>query len=167
MDATHLHLMLNHVPVLGIPIGLALLIAGLLLRSSPLRIASLVMFVAFAAIAVVVFLTGEPAEERLEAIAEVGDAVIEPHEDAASIAIWGAVALGAVAAVALLLHVPRFNSRIGKRLLGASLIAPMLLALAVSLMLFRTASLGGQIRHTEIRSDRSSLPAEIHADIDD
>jgi hypothetical protein len=156
MDPTHLHLMLNHVPVVGIPIGLALLIFGLFLRSGHLRIASLIVFLACACVAGVVFLTGEPAEETVEGMPGVSHAVIEAHEESAEVAIWGAVALGGVAAIAMLLHLPRNLSAVGLRLRNASLAAPLILALIVAVMLFRTANLGGQIRHTEIRSGTSA-----------
>ena len=156
MDPTHLHLMLSHVPVVGIPIGLALLVVGLLLRNGHLRIASLVLFVACAGIAGAVFLTGEPAEERVESIPGVGHAAIETHEEAAEVAIWGAVALGGVAAIALLVHLPRNLSTSVQRMRGASLAAPLLLGAIVAVMLFRTANLGGQIRHTEIRSGNAA-----------
>jgi hypothetical protein len=165
MDPTHLHLMLNHVPIVGIPIGLALLIFGLLLRSGQLRVASLLIFVFCAGIAAVVFLTGEPAEETVESLPGVSHLVIEAHEESAEVAIWGAVALGAVAALALALHIPRHLPSVGIRLRTVSLAAPLLLAAIVAVMLFRTANLGGQIRHTEIRSD-APAGSQDHASAD-
>ena len=64
MNAVHVHLLLNHLPVIGSLIAAALLIVALLRRDSGLAKVTLGLFVALAGIAVVVFLTGEPAEER-------------------------------------------------------------------------------------------------------
>lgn len=47
MSATHLHLVLNHVPILGIPFGIALLLMGVLRHSEELKRAALVTFSLF------------------------------------------------------------------------------------------------------------------------
>ena len=166
MDPTHLHLMLNHVPVVGIPLGLALLAIGLALGSTHLRVAALLVFLLCSAVAGVVFLTGEPAEHRVETIPGISETYIEAHEEAAEVAIWGAIALGGVATIALVLHLPRRLPRSGMRLRTASLAAPLVLGIAVAFMLFRTANLGGQIRHSEIRSSAPASTGDTHADAD-
>ena len=71
MDWVHLHLILNHVPVVG------------------------------TVIAVVVYLTGEPTEEAVEGLAGFSEAAMESHEGAALVAtivaaMAGLAALGGV-----------------------------------------------------------------------
>ena len=81
MTLVHLHLVLNHVPVVGTFVGIALLLVALARRSRELTLASFGVFVASAAVTVPVYLTGEPAEDRVERLAGVSGAVIERHEE--------------------------------------------------------------------------------------
>ena len=66
MDAAHLHLMLNHIPVLGTAFGMALIAWALFRKSEELKRVSLGVFVIIALLAVPAYLTGEPAEEIVE-----------------------------------------------------------------------------------------------------
>lgn len=65
MSIVHVHLLLNHLPVVGAFLGVLLLAFALLRRSSEMGKFALGLLAAIAAIAVVVFFTGEPAEESL------------------------------------------------------------------------------------------------------
>ena len=58
MSFLHLHLLLNHVPVIGAVLGVLLLAAAVMRRSDELGKAALVLFALLAATSVVVFLTG-------------------------------------------------------------------------------------------------------------
>ena len=148
MSLTHLHLMLNHVPVVGMLLVIALLAVALMRRSNELAKATFGVAVALALVSVVVFLTGEPAEESVENLPGVSEAVIEAHEEAALFAtivigVFGAAALGALA---------WFRRRaIPRWIAGAGLAA----ALVVGATMAWTANLGGEIRHSEIRSSAS------------
>lgn len=143
MNWAHLHLMLNHLPVLGTLFGLALLAWALLRRNEALQRAALATFVLTALAAIPVFLTGEPAEEIVEDLAGTAEAAIEAHEEAAVIALIAIEALGATALAALLL----FRKRIVPRpLAGAALV----FALATAGWMAQTANLGGRIRHAEL-----------------
>ena len=143
MNPAHLHLLLNHVPVLG-AFGLLLLFAiAFFRRDSSLGRLTLVLTIGVAAAALAVFLTGEPAEEIVEELAGVGESAIEPHEEAARIATVAFGILGAGAAAVLL----AFRRRdLPRWMLGVVLVA----TLAVSGLMGWTANLGGRIRHTEI-----------------
>ena len=61
MTAAHLHLALNHIPVLGTLLGTVLLAYGLWQRQEPVRDVSLGLLVGVGAVAVAVYWTGEPA----------------------------------------------------------------------------------------------------------
>ena len=63
MSVTHLHLLLNHFPVIGSLIVTALLAWALFRRSGEITRVSLGLVAAISVIAVIVFFTGEPAEE--------------------------------------------------------------------------------------------------------
>lgn len=160
MNTTHLHLVLNHIPVLGSAFGLALLIFALWRRSEELKKAALGVFVIVALLAVPAYLTGEPAEDVAEPLPGVSKPIIEQHEQAATIAFAGVVALGVGALAGLVLFhrgkvVPTW---FGSLMLAVSLIVTGLMAWA--------ANLGGQVRHTEIRPSASSTPLPRNADDD-
>ena len=160
MNATHLHLLLNHVPVLGTVFGLGLLAFGMWRKSSELQKAALGVFVIAALVGVVAYLTGEPAEEGIEGLPGVSEVFIEQHENAAAIAFTGIVILGVVALLVL------FVSRRGK-MVPTSFAAIMLVgAMVVSVLMAWTANLGGQIRHTEIRPNAASFNAAQSKDRD-
>ena len=146
MNAAHLHLILNHVPVLGTLIAVLLLITALVEKSDDLRRAALALFVGVALLAVPVYMSGEPAEELVERLPGVTAQQIERHEDAglqALIAV-GVVGLLSIGALAAARRSPR-----GARSLT---VATLVLGIVTSGLMARAALLGGQVRHTEIRA---------------
>ena len=155
MNTVHLHLLLNHLPVVGTVIGTLLLAVALLRRSDELGRISLGLFGLLGVIALGVYLTGEPAEDAVEKLPGVSHALLDRHQDAALVATIVLGVIGAAALASLLLYrrraLPRWVTVLG---FGA--------ALAASATMAYTANLGGQIRHTEIRAG-AVLPAERDA----
>lgn len=147
MSAVHLHLLLNHFPVIGVVLGVVLLAVALAKKSVELTQAGLCIFVVVALAAVPTFLTGEPAEEAVAPLPDVSEVLIERHEAAAKWALAAAVILGVVALAGLGLS--RRSPRTGKGIATMCLI----LSLVVCGLMMRTANLGGQIRHSEIRGE--------------
>ena len=149
MSVTHLHLLLNHVPVVGV-LGLAVLFAlAAWRRRAELAKVALGLTVALAGVAVAVYFTGEPAEELVEHLPGFDEGLVEHHEEVAAVATAAFAALGALAAGALL----RYRRRVmpnGLATLG------LVGTLLTSALVGWTANLGGQIRHTEIRAAAST-----------
>lgn len=152
MNQAHIHLLLNHVPVLGTAFGTLLLAFGLARRSGDLKEAGLAAFVLVALATIPVYLTGGPAEGVLGGFSPVTEAVIKPHEDSALLSLGAAMLLGVVALAGLV--VARRRGQWPGRLAAGTLA----LSLVVAGLMARTANLGGQIRHTEIRN-RAAPPA--------
>lgn len=150
MDLTHIHLLLNHAPVAALAFGLLVLSIGILRHSQSLRLWAMVLFVIGAVLVLPVYFTGEYAEETVEKLPGVSEAIIETHEESAAASLIGMVSLGIVSAGALLLYVSR---KITPSVLSSAVLA---LAIAASVLTVRTAYLGGQIRHTEIRDGAGS-----------
>src|SRR5688572_22848487 len=103
MNVTHLHLLLNHVPVLGTVFGLGLFVFAYWRRSDEIKRAALGLFLIAALIAIPAYLTGEPAEDNVESLPGVTHALIERHEEAAAIAMTGVLVLGLMSLAGLIL----------------------------------------------------------------
>ena len=154
MNAAHLHLLMNHIPVIGIPIVGVLLVLALIMKQQALFRIALGFTVLLALMTVPVYLSGEPAEEIVEDLTGVPHAFIEEHEEIAQVTLIATEVLGALALLGLALAWKR--GRVPKPLAYGSLV----LVLIASGLLARTAYLGGQIRHTEIRETLQLLPSQ-------
>lgn len=150
MDSTHLHLVLNHLPLFGLVFGFLLVVWGVVRGYSHVENAGLTTFVLAGLIAIPVYLTGEPAEEVVEHLPGVSEQFIELHEEGAIISLILAIATGAIALVTLCAK--RFGSlRVG--IVGSYVC--LLLSLVAGASMAYTANLGGEIRHTEIRTSQT------------
>jgi hypothetical protein len=151
MSWTHLHLMVNHLPVLGAP-ALLLMLAWALMRRSPgLARAALWGTVLLAPAAQLVSLTGEETEEQLEQVVALNEAMVESHEEAAETATRVLIVAALLAAVALW----KGRRSPSQRLLPTFVLIGLA---ATSGLMAYSAWTGGMIRHTEIRADAVSAP---------
>ena len=159
MNAAHLHLVLNHLPVVGLIFGLGVLVIGQIRRShSATRVALWCLFAA-ALTAVPAYLTGEPAEGIVERLPGVAKRPLEQHEDFAVFALSGAIASGLLAALVLFLW------RKSPALPAWAVSVVMLVSLASAGAMGWTAKLGGEIRHPEIR--QAAMTGQPSFEIDD
>ena len=145
MNVVHVHLLLNHVPVVGAVIGTLLLAYAAVRRNSEVSKIALALFAALAAVSVAVFLTGEPAEEAVEHLPGFSESITEQHEELARVAMISIVAFGVLAIGAL----TYFRRRVLPRWFAAT---SLLFSLTIVALMAVTANSGGQIRHSEIRS---------------
>lgn len=151
MNAAHLHLVLNHLPVIGIPLaGVFLFHSAVTRNGAALRFAFIVMIAASAS-TLPAFFTGEPAEEIIEHLPGVAESFIEKHEDAGKVSLILSVASGAAAITALWFGRSEARARLALK-------AALALAILATISLAYTANLGGKIRHTELRGEASGTP---------
>lgn len=146
MNGAQLHLMLNHLPVMGALFSLLLLGWGLIRRSAEIQKVALVAVLLVGLSSVPVYLTGEPAEHVVEEWVGVDKAALEAHESMGKIALWCGVGLAAVAAIAL-----SVGTRNPNALATSAAVVWLTNALVFGVMGY-TAHIGGQIRHPEIKS---------------
>ncbi len=145
MNWAHVHLIINHVPVIGV-LGVILLLAYALARKSEeLKMVSFGFLVLIALMTLAVYFTGEGAADVAKKIPGVTQAFIDRHEEMADLALVLTELLGVLALAGLI--VLRRTSSIPKWLAVVVLLVSLITAAVVGL----TANLGGQIRHTEIR----------------
>jgi hypothetical protein len=145
MDWTHLHLALNHVPVLGTPFLLGLLLWSWARQQSITLRFCVWLFIGMAAASIAIKFTGDFAAEKHVAMPGFDKALVGRHEESADQATTGVFFMGVAAALVL------FLARGGRPTPGWSLGLLAALALATFAFMARTANLGGHIRHPEIR----------------
>ena len=147
MDATHLHLTLTHFPIVGTIIGIGILAYGQFAKNDDIKKVALLTFVLMAILTIPVYLTGEDAEETVEHIAGVSEQLIENHEELAEKAIWLMGLLGVLSLINIFTII--------KNLSFVKTIS--LITLVVSLgtigLFAKVGSTGGEIRHSEIRTN--------------
>ena len=160
MPPVEIHLALNHVPVVGFAGVLAILIWGMFRRSEDVQRLALAACVAVALLTIPVYRTGEPAEDVAEKLPGVTHEVIEAHEEAAEPAFIAASICGGAALLGLVLWRNPARRAFAVR-------ATLVLCIAAAVLIGRTALLGGQIRHTEVRDGFSPPAAAQAAESDD
>jgi uncharacterized membrane protein len=145
MNWAHVHLMINHFPVIGVLGAVLLLLYALVRKSDEVRMVSFGVFVLIALITIAVFFTGQGAVDVVKNLQGVTEAFVGRHEEMAAIALVLTEVLGVLALAGL--YLLRRSGSIPKWLVLAVIVASLVTAAVVGL----TANLGGQIRHTEIR----------------
>jgi TRAP-type uncharacterized transport system fused permease subunit len=144
MNFAHLHLALNHVPVVGIPLAIVFLVYGLWTNNLKTQRFSLFILCIVAAFVVPVYFSGEPAEEVVEHMPGVTEAFIKPHEEGAETSLIFTVLTGIAALSAIWFQ---GREKWGRKL--TQIVAVLASITFVSLLY--TANMGGKIRHTELR----------------
>jgi uncharacterized membrane protein len=145
MNSVQIHLALTHVPVILSFVGMIILVAAFFMKNATLTKTSYIVLLIAGITALPVFLTGEGTEEAVEHLPGVSDNVIERHEEVAKLAMIFIGVAGVAALTALLSFRWQIASRVFKTIV-------LLLAITSGGLMAQTAHLGGQIRHTEIRS---------------
>ncbi len=146
MNWAHVHLLLNHIPVIGMLFAVLLLIVAMVKKSEAFKVLSLQFFVLLTLLTIPTYLTGDPAAEVVRSLPGVTREIIERHDDAATIALIGMILIGVLALAGLII-----NYRT-KSLPTWVVTLALVLSLVEAGWLAWTANLGGQIRHTEIRA---------------
>ena len=161
MNQTHIHLLINHLPVFGSILGGIVLAYGIWTHSKETIMASYMLFIIAAIGAGIAYFTGEGAEDAVENLPGVLETTIKTHETFALYALISLITLGVVAIFSLYLTYRKssFTILVAYLILFISLISFGLVA--------RTGYLGGLIRHTELNSATSNAPTPIEKEGDD
>ena len=155
MNASQIHLALTHLPVVLSIAGSIMLIISLIRKNSIAINVSLYVLVAAGIFSLPVFFTGEGAEEIVEDLPGVSQSLIERHEEIAKYGFAFIIA-AALSALVALFNVRFFATR-------SMRILTLVLSLTSAVAMAQTAHLGGQIRHSEIRTGYLQSSAESEA----
>ncbi len=150
MNPAYLHLIVSHIPIVGIGFVILLFIISLVRKSNELINVSLVFVILVALFTIVVHQTGESAEEFVKGKSDFSDQLVQAHDLAADLATILVELAGFIALLALALK--RFRKKHANKLVILTLVA---LIIAGGLII-RTAYLGGKINHPEIHSEKTT-----------
>jgi uncharacterized membrane protein len=150
MNGAHLHLLINHFPIILPILGCIILLIGLIVKKDVVKIIALSFFIFTTLFTFAANLTGEGAEEVIENIKEVDEKFIEIHEETAEGFSIGSYILGTLSLISLWSLYSQKNY--AKYLVYINL----LVGLAILVAATRVGNTGGEIRHTEIRNDFNS-----------
>ncbi|WP_396137681.1 hypothetical protein [Flavobacterium sp.] len=153
MNDAHLHMVVNHFPIIGTIFGLGILIAGIFMKHTVIKNVAYILFVVAAIFAAVSMSTGEGAEEIAEKLPSVTDQIIHEHEEMAEKLAFVLYALGAISLLGLYLNFKNHTK--------AAAVSYIALVVAIIGVFFgkQTGTTGGEVRHTEIRANTSSTTA--------
>ncbi len=145
MNGAHLHLLVNHFPIVGVILATLVLIAGFLFKNTSVKLTALGLYVFSALSSLAAYFTGEQAEEVVEHLAGISETLIHTHEELAEFFHISTLILGALALIAAILHYRR------SRYTRYFFIAVFVVAAVDIYAAIQTGRSGGEIRHTEIR----------------
>lgn len=141
---THLHLMINHLPVFGSAIAIVLLGWALVANSRDLTRAGLLLTIVCGLAAFAAKETGEGAEDQLRSLPWFSRDLLHQHEEAAD---WAFITLAVAGAAAVVTLVRMRGGRPARLETGVTL-ALLVIGFAATA---KTALEGGKIRHEELR----------------
>jgi uncharacterized membrane protein len=153
MNFAHLHLLLNHFPIIGTIVGLGLFLTSLVGKNADSRRASLIIFPAMALVAILTFFSGVGAQGAIRRTPGVSEDLIERHQGAAMLALLFMEVTGAFSAVAL--WKSQGASRPGRW--NWSLSAVLLFSIVTVGLMARVGATGGEIRHLEIEKSPEAI----------
>ncbi len=147
MNDAHLHMVVNHFPLIGPILALGILITGLILKNNSVKNTAYVLFIVAAVFGAFSMGTGEGAEEIAEKLPSVTKQIIHEHEEYAEKLAILLYVLGVFSLLALFLNYKK-NSKeklVSFFILGVGIVSLFLVQ--------KVGTSGGEVRHTEIRAD--------------
>lgn len=145
MNDAHLHMVVNHFPIIGSILGLGILISGLVLKNNSVKNTAYILFIICAIFSFTAMYTGEGAEEIVEDMPTIGNQIIHEHEELAE---KFALIMYVTGFFSLISLVANFKNHKYAKLLS---FITLTLALVGTILSKSVGTSGGQIRHTEIR----------------
>ena len=161
MNDAHFHLVVNHLPIVGVLIGFLVLLAGLIMKKPQIKNTALGIFIFSALAAIVAFLTGEGAEEIVENLPGISETLIHKHEEYAELFLTMMLILGGVSLITFFLQYKKLS------FYKYGFVAVLLLSVTVIGISKYVGTSGGEITHIEIRSNTNTIQLDGRDDHND
>lgn len=146
MDELQLHLLYNHVPLIGTFAAFLVFLIGMVMRNNAVRMAGLAVYVVMALTIVPTYLSGEGAEEKVEHVAGISNDAIKEHEEHAELALWLMVAAAVIGIVTFIAFWKTLRTDLTTGLSILFIVA----AVAGFIKVGITAHEGGEIRRPDL-----------------
>lgn len=154
MNQAHLHMILNHFPIIGLIFGIGVLFYGIIKKHNILVNTAYVIFIICMILTKATMMTGEGAEEVAEGLGISHD-LIHTHEEFAETYMKALYVLGIVSILGLVANIKKHS----KALIISFIV--MILAIVSAVLSKSVGTSGGEIRHTEIRENANNSNASI------
>ncbi|ASV29602.1 hypothetical protein [Maribacter cobaltidurans] len=161
MNDAHFHLVVNHLPIVGVLIGFLVLLAGLIMKKPQIKNTALGIFIFSALTAIAAFLTGEGAEEIVENLPGISETLIHKHEEYAELFLTMMLILGGVSLITFFLQYKKLS------FYKYGFVAVLLLSVTVIGISKYVGTSGGEITHIEIRSNTNTIQLDGRDDHND
>lgn len=159
MNDAHLHMVVNHFPIIGLFFGIGILAFGIIKKQTILVKTAYIIFIFCMIMAQISMMTGERAEEIVEELG-ISHNIIHEHEEKAETFIKIMYVLGLFSILGLVSQLKKHTK--------ATVISYIVLVIAIisAVVSSTVGTSGGEIRHTEIRQNTtqtvdSSKTAEV------
>lgn len=156
MNDAHIHLLVNHLPIIIPMIAIIARISAFFLKSDALKQFAMILLIVSGVFSFMAMQSGERAEEMIEQTAFFSESYVHEHEEAAEVYAICTYIIATLAAIALWADFTKKKF--------ALLLTEITLGLCIISMYFaqKTGSTGGEIRHEEIRQGFIAPNAEDH-----
>lgn len=163
MNGAHFHLVVNHLPIILPVVGSIVLITGMIFKSEAVKRTAFMIFILGAISAIVAMTSGEGAEDVVKKLNVVSKNIIHEHEETAETFAILCYILGGFSLLGLWAS---FKQKTFSNIVS---IGTLVFAFVVLFFAKQTGTTGGEIRHTEIRTENSvpsanNINAEKEAD---
>lgn len=161
MNDAHFHLVVTHLPIVGVLVGFLVLLSGYIIKNPQVKTTALGIFIFSALTAILAFYTGEGAEEIVENLPGVSETLIHNHEELAELFFTMMLILGGASIATLFLQFKKFQ--FVKYTFGLVL----LISISCIVISKYVGTSGGEIVHSEIRNNANVIQLDGHDDHDD
>ncbi len=147
MNDAHLHLVVNHFPIIGPILGLGILVAGMTLKNNSVKNTAYALFIVSAIFAAFSMGTGDGAEDAVKNLPGVTKQLIHTHEEFAEKLAIILYVLAVISIGGIYLNI---KNHAKSKWVSFAVFVIAILGIFIAQ---KVGTSGGEVRHTEIRSD--------------
>lgn len=148
MNTAHLHLMVNHLSIVGLGFAIFVTLIALYRKNPEIEKLACWFYILTGLLSVFAILTGDGTGEIVKTYPGISNDAIEYHET------WGYVFFYSLASIAALAIAALWFSRKNPLILRKFILTILILALLSIFLAFQTGTTGGRIRHPEIEKGK-------------